>query len=244
MENNKNIDSTPDLAQADIPSGGLQKKLFRSHLTVAVIGLSMLIVALFTTLLLRSETLSLIEEREPTVHASTLALVGLERSLAALRGWVVLGDPAFKNDRTSAWNDEIQPAIAALQELSQHWVNETDKARLVELIRVLEEDKEAQWWIEDVAQTPGNRPAQLMLMQHVQPITDTIISAITALIDLEKTLKGGDNRRELQWLMADFQGSFTRIGVVLSDIINTGDFAQLENFQIFFNTAKQKMQGL
>ncbi len=226
------------------PGNELRKKLLRSHLTIAAFGLVMLIVALFSTVLLRSNTLSFIDEREPVVHASTLVLVGLERSLAALRGWIVLGDPAFKHERANAWKDEIEPAVDMLQQLSKHWDDKEDNARLVELIRALEEDKEAQWWIEDVAQTPGNKPAQLMLVKHVHPIVSDLIIAVTALIEVEKSLQNGTERKDVQWLMVDLQQFFIRAEVILNDFVHTGSSTQVENFRINLYGAKQQLQEL
>ena len=244
MNDHKFIDNRSKLADNYIPGNELRKKLLISHLTIAAVGLVMLIVALFSTVLLRSETLSFIDKREPTVHASTLVLVGLERSLAALRGWIVLGDPAFKHERANAWKDEIGPAVDTLQQLSKHWSDKEDNARLLELIRTLEEHKEAQWWIEDVAQTPGNKPAQLMLEQNVQPIVSDLITAATALIEVEKSLQNGVERKVVQWLMVDIQQSFTQAEMILSDFVHTGSSTKVENFKINLYGAKQQLQEL
>ncbi|MCK5189906.1 MAG: PAS domain S-box protein, partial [Methylococcales bacterium] len=119
-----------------------------------------------------------------------------------------------------------------------------DNARLVELIRALEEDKEAQWWIEDVAQTPGNKPAQLMLVKHVHPIVSDLIIAVTALIEVEKSLQNGTERKDVQWLMVDLQQFFIRAEVILNDFVHTGSSTQVENFRINLYGAKQQLQEL
>ena len=149
---------------------GIRRKLFKSHLTVAAIGVGLLCVALVSTLYLRSHILRLSKVRGPTAQSASLALSGVQRSLAALRGWVALADPAFREERKLAWTEEILPAVNSLQSLSFLWTHPEDRIRLEEGSRLLQDLKEWQWWIEDVAQTPGNLPARLMLMRELQPL--------------------------------------------------------------------------
>ena len=37
---------------------------------------------------------------------------GINHSLAALRGWIILGKVQFKEDRAEAWNEEISTSLA------------------------------------------------------------------------------------------------------------------------------------
>ena len=108
--------------------GGLRRKLFRSHMVLSVIGAGLLLVAFVSTLQMRSSTLRLARERGPMVRASTLALAGVERSQAGLRGWMALGDPAFVEDRAQAWTDEIEPAIDVLERISRESERSEDTA--------------------------------------------------------------------------------------------------------------------
>ena len=57
---------------------GLRRKLFHSHMVLSAIGAGLLLVALVSTLQMRSSTLRLARERGPMVRASTLALAGVE----------------------------------------------------------------------------------------------------------------------------------------------------------------------
>ncbi|MBN4048976.1 hypothetical protein JYU00_02335 [bacterium AH-315-N22] len=53
--------------------------------------------------------------RAPTARASLMMLNGLNHSLAALRGWMILGDDKFKTERARAWNEELEPSLQALK---------------------------------------------------------------------------------------------------------------------------------
>ena len=48
-------------------------------------------------------TKRVVELRTPTAHASLMMLNGMNHSLASLRGWILLGDPKFKQERSIAW---------------------------------------------------------------------------------------------------------------------------------------------
>ncbi len=88
------VGGSGEVIAAPIQRDGLRRKLLMAHLTVGAVGLAMLLVALATSVLLNSNAIRLANVRGPTVSASTHTLNGIHRSLAALRGWVVLGDPA------------------------------------------------------------------------------------------------------------------------------------------------------
>jgi class 3 adenylate cyclase len=143
--------------------GGLHQQLLRSHQYIALLGLGLLLIMLVAGLWVRSRTLRLAHLHAPAARASTLVLSGIDRSFAALRGWIQLGEPGFKVARAQAWNEIVWPALDELEVLHRHWTHATDRRRLAEVRRLLEALHGVQWWIEDVAQTPGNR---LTRVQH------------------------------------------------------------------------------
>ena len=165
--------------------GGLRQQLRRSHLYIALLGLGLLLMVLATGLWGRSHTLRLVHLHGPTARISTLALNGIERSFAALRGWMLLGEPGFKSARAQAWNEVVWPALSELEVLSRDWAQAANHRRLAELRRILDALHGVQWWIEDVAQTPGNWPAREIADQVSRPVGDAVFDAITAVLDIE-----------------------------------------------------------
>jgi len=221
----------------------LRRKLFRSHMVLSAIGAGLLLVAFVTTLQMRSSTLRLARERGPMVRASTLALAGVQTSLAGLRGWMALGDPAFSQDRANAWKDEIEPAIEELEKISSQSEGSDDMARLDHLRRLLEDLREEQWWIEDVAQMPGNRPARRMLVEDIQPIAGVIFGAVTSMIELEKDSALGQPDNVLG-LLTDFRGFFSRANSALSAFVHTPDDLLENDFLSYLAVAKQRVSAL
>ena len=160
-------DRSPD-RRSRFAAAGLQRKLLRSHLTVVALGVALLCVTLASTLWLRANVRRMEAQRWPTVHAASSALLGVQRSLAGLRGWVALGDDRFREVRTAAWADQIHPAISTLETLSHNWTNPQDRAHVAIAAHLLRQLEISQWWVEDVAHTPGNEPARVMLMHQIQ----------------------------------------------------------------------------
>ena len=200
---------------------GLRERLFWSHMTVAGIGLVMMLVVFALTLQLRSAALRSAQIRGPTAHESTLALEGVQRSLAGLRGWIALADHEFKDERRAAWKDDINPSLNRLKTLSANWTNPQNSRRLSEVVIHLQKLNKAQWWIEDVAQAMGNRPASMLLSQNVEPSANDILSSISALIDMEESLGIGNGRKFNLGAMADLRRQFTNSRVILNKIVNS-----------------------
>ncbi len=164
-------------------SGGLRRKLLRSFLGLTVFGLVLLCISFIAIFWLRTSTNRLALQRAPGVEAALQARIGIQRSLAGLRGWVALGRGEFRDERRGAWVEDIQPAIARLHVLSRDWADVEDQKRLAGLDPLLADLKESQWWVEDVAQTEGNMSARVILRKRVEPIARTMLSTIDAMID-------------------------------------------------------------
>ncbi len=131
-------------------------KTFSRRALVSLIAIVLSLGALVYTRFIAQRVSRL---RGPTVVTSASMLSGIRGSTTSLRGWILLGDPIFRQEREQAWKDEIDPALRRLQSLSENWTNPDNVVRLSEISQILEGFRFIQWWIEDVAHTPGNRPA-------------------------------------------------------------------------------------
>jgi signal transduction histidine kinase/HAMP domain-containing protein len=196
--------------------------LLLSHLSVALVGLGMLLIALFATFDLRSRVVLLADEGGPLAQASLRLLAGVRYSLASLRGWVSLGDPRFLDDWRTAWDEEIQPS---LQRLKSHCQREQileqacDPKRLVELQTLLADLRESQWWVRDAARKPGNEPARLVYLLDVEPGATELHSLIAALFQEEEAQNGDPERKSLLAQLARAQQAFTGAHLALREIL-------------------------
>ena len=187
--------------------------------------------------------------RQPTVQASLGVLNGVNNSLAALRGYMILGGDKMKQGRAAAWTS-IDENLASLTELSKSWTNPKNVEILEELKQVLGEFQDAQQQVEDVCQTVENEPALKMLLTDAAPRATKILEAVTGLIDAEKNLDATAERKALLAYLADSRGSMATGLASIRAYLLSGDqkFADEFNAKWEINTARlaslQENQGL
>ena len=93
-----------------------------------------LLAAVVGTTILKVQTVNEATERTvnlrvPTALTANDLVAEVYASLAALRGWLITGNDAFKAERTVLWK-EIQKHGSEMDRLSGHWTVEQNKAGL------------------------------------------------------------------------------------------------------------------
>ncbi len=221
-----------DAAQAaGAAPGGIRRALLRSHLAVGLFGVVIVLIGLGSSLWVRNNTLRLATQQGPTTQIQTRLLAGVQQSGAALRAWMLLGDPDEKRDRADTWRNDINPAVEVLRHLSKTWTDPSDRERLDRLALLLAELRAWQWSIEDVAQTPGNHPARVSYLQTVEPVVDVVANGITAMLVLESA-KPLEGRTSLA-LISDLRHAFDAGERALENALTTGDTADERRFRTY-----------
>jgi len=144
--------------------------------------------------------------RTPTVQASTQMENGINKALAALRGWMLLGKGSFRVERKKAW-ENIHSAKEAMDTLSHTWTNPENVVRLGEITTLLRDFKKFQDEIEVIAQQKDNVPAIKMLLTEAVPRAAIIVTQITAMIEIEKMEVTSPKRKQIFSTMVDFRGT-------------------------------------
>lgn len=148
-----------------------------------------------------------VDLRVPTAQASLGMLNGINHSLAALRGWIILGKDKFKDERYIAWSQDIEPALAIMEEFSVNWTDPENIRHLATIKAELANFKTFQQEIEDIAQTIENTPASHILFKQAAPRASVLSTNITKMIDLEAQLEATPERKALLGMMADVRGT-------------------------------------
>jgi len=188
----------------------LKKKLIVSFTLILVVIMTTAIFNLWSVSRVADIQHQITQYRMKTVNASKDIDNGINQSLAALRGFIILGnDPAkanlMKTNRAIAWST-IDSSIAALSANSQH-LTQSNKADLAELIATLAQFKIVQKRVESIAQSPTNIPAYQLLLSTAAPKASELLNALTRLIDIESTLPASPQRKVLLKSLADSRGS-------------------------------------
>lgn len=145
---------------------------------------------------------------QPAAAATQAVQTMLERSLADLRGYLILGSDqkiaaGIQASRLAAW----QAIDAGLAELGAFPDAERWAGPLAEVRRDLGELRQTQQQITDISQTPANVPALALLTEEAAPRGGRMLQAVTSMIDEENDLPADAARKHLLKDLADFRGS-------------------------------------
>lgn len=213
----------------------------------AVMGIVLLVIVLATITQVnrvKGSNNRIMKLRAPTARASLMTLNGINHSLAALRGWMILGKDNFKVERAEAWSKEIEPSLNTLREFAVHWTNPENIARLQAIERVIDKFKKAQQEIENIAQSPENIPALEMLLTDAAPQAVILSSEITRIIDIEKQQPGTPERKLLLGIMADVRGT-TGLGLAaIRAYLLSGDIKFKDQFDTLWAKNRKRFKDL
>ena len=182
-------------------------KIGLGYTAVTLILVATVMTTLFQVEKMKTLTDRIGDLRAPTAQASLMALNGMNHSLAALRGWILLGKSGFKAERAKAWKEEIDPSIEFMREVSANWTDPRNIERLEVIMAKLDEFRGYQEEIEEIAQTVDNTPAVKILFEQAAPQAQVLVSKITKMIDLEAREAATSERKALLGMMADVRGT-------------------------------------
>ncbi len=206
--------------------------------TVVNIGF-FLVILLFAILAITSQKqISKIETdssrvtslRAPTAKASASVNIALNKSLAALRGWVLIGEERFLRDRQDSWQS-IRIEEEKLLALSKDWTNRHNVERLFEAVKLLDQLETEQIKIEVIAHKLENVPSSEILLNNAIPLASSVADRITTMIDFAKSQNASNNRLALLAEMADFRGSFALSVADIRAFLLAGDTKFVASFK-------------
>jgi len=167
--------------------------------------------------------------RVPTANASASIINDINASLAALRGWMLTGNTAFKAERVHVWEDIVKES-SKMDTLAASWTNPDNVEKWTDFKVILAEFATAQQIVEDIANSEDQYPATKMLVEQAAPKAGVIVTEITKMIDDELMLKSEADRKDFFGAMADVRGT---MGLSLANIrayLLTGDQKFIEKF--------------
>lgn len=190
-----------------IKKSKLSTKIGLGFSIVAFVLIAAVGITIFQVQKSSAVTNRVVDLRVPTANASLMMLNGINHSLAALRGWMLLGNEKFKSERKIAWDKEITPSLESMLEFSKTWTNPDNVSRLDSIQSTLTNFKTFQDEIEAIAQTTENTPANKILFEEAAPMASLMVANITKLIDLEAEQGATAERKALLGMMADVRGT-------------------------------------
>jgi len=233
------VGKTPKAKSIKAPGGGLLSGLaslnIRGRLNVGFGAMVVLLATVVIVTVWQVSSISAINNRVvhlrmPTAEASQGMVNGINGSLAALRGWMITGNPAFKTGRKAVW-DEIARIRADMDKLSSNWTVPANVQKWTEFKAVLDEFSAAQTKVEAIAKSPDEQPATKILVVEAAPKAAIMVAEITNIINIEATLPATPERKALLGMMADTRGTTARGLANIRAFLLTGD----QKFHKLFN---------
>lgn len=181
--------------------------------------------------------------RVPTSAASSSLVKDVYASLASLRGWMLTGNDSFKNQRADVWTS-IDSIKLNMDNLSKHWTNAENIKNWADFKVTLEKFRTAQVTVENIANSPEQFPANVVLVNEAMPRAEIMIAQITKLINLEAEMPATAERKKLLGIMADVRGT---LGLGLANIrafLLTGDRVFKDKFEILWAKNETRFQDL
>lgn len=161
----------------------------------------------------------------PTAQNSLQVLNGINHSLSSLRGWILLGESKFKEERANTWKDDIFPALNTMHDISKYWENPKNVERLKVIQQKILRLETYQHEIEEIANIPSNLPAHQIFFQDALPQHIIMTENIKRIINLEVTMPSSSKRKKLFNTMSSF---------------NTNSVLSLSNIRTFIITGNIK----
>ncbi|CCD86749.1 Methyl-accepting chemotaxis protein (MCP) [Bradyrhizobium sp. ORS 285] len=171
----------------------------------------------------------IVDLRSPVAISSTQLVADLHATLAALRGYLLTGDPAMKQRRAALWA-EFDNTIQQFDRLATGFRLAENRALWDQAKPMLAEFRAAQDKAEAVAFTAEAYPATKLLAAEASPLIATMFAEVTKMIDEENGLEATPERKRLLKTMADLRGNLAAAGSQLRLYVASGDAADRDKF--------------
>ncbi|WP_407334406.1 methyl-accepting chemotaxis protein [Enterovibrio sp. 27052020O] len=182
------------------------------------LGFGLVLAILVAAVTLSSARLTEVQDVEQELVNSTFSatlasnqlVAEVNKSLAILRGYLVLGDPEFKLQRQAVW-ESINQQLAVLDANTDndHQQIKDYKEKLATLRASLAQYRSAQDDAERIAHTADEQPAMKIYAEQGEPIVLRLVYAINYLTSIERGLPATPERKELLGLFAESSASFS-----------------------------------
>ncbi len=181
-----------------------------------------------------------VDSRQPTVLAGSNLEGRIAGSLAALRGYMLLGGDELRVQRATIW-EGIDESLVELRTFSG---SSLDQDLYNELVVLLGELHDVQDEVERIYHTSANQPAVALLEAEALPLAGQALEAVGAMIDEEEHLEALPERKQLLIHFANSRGSFARSVASITTFLASGEASDAEQFDALWAVNVRALEGL
>ena len=212
----------------------LGKRIGFSYVLVALLLAIAVATTLWQTAQVSRSSQDIREQRVPVAMSGLRVLNGINESLAALRGWVILEEAQFKHERETVWQDQIHVHMKRLE----HLIDQQPNVRLEFDIQAIKADirrlERYQDEIEAIAHTSASQPALRTYREQALPLHDKIFENINELMAYQEgqLLQLTEKSRERVLLyeeVAHYQAHIEELQIAVGSYLLDGDEKTLDS---------------
>jgi methyl-accepting chemotaxis protein len=226
-----------------IPNMNIRARLILGFSALCILLAGIVSITIVKVSSLNQATDRTVNLRVPTAMAASDIVGSVYASLAALRGWLITGNDAFKKDRADVWR-QIQHEGAELDRLAPNWTNPQNKLDWTTAKPLLDELRGAQEKAEAIAHTIDEQPAAKILSTEAAPLAKIILEKASAIIDHEGTIASTDQRKSLLISFADMRGSMAMAIGAIRGYLLTGSVSFKTEFEELWAKSQDKIDAL
>ena len=236
----------PSLNKKDKFAGKEQLRLalLVPYVIVCLVVVVVLAALMPTALTMHRDFQRLNNEEVPAQNAAHQILRGLGLSVAAVRGWVTLGDERFKNEWSRTWKQDIRPAFEILREKAPAEAVGLNQGNVRNVGDVLDRLEIAHWWVIDAAQARGNDRARFLQTSRLNPITRKLFDSSTIMINEEKWIKLNEAQQKRLKLMADYRSYLAHSFRDISELILSPNEEREKSWKAALEVAENRLNSL
>lgn len=162
-------------------------------------------------------------------------------SITALRGYMLVGNEQDKSRRAQSWA-MIDQRMSQFKDAGQSAMDENERKHWQTIRDELEQLKQAQQRVEDIAQTDENIEAYHVLMTEAMPLVKQMRQRLDTLINMEAAIDPTLPRRELLTALADSRGTFVGSLAQIRAYLLSGKEAFAESFKREWDLNEQALE--
>ncbi|MDT8447150.1 MAG: response regulator [bacterium] len=217
----------------------LKKQLLTSHLSIALLGVVLLLITLATSYALRSSTHKLALISQPRMESLDHIDRGVYQSAVILQHYISEQNHEFRVERNSIWREGIFPSFRRLRELTQ--ADEVEISHNLDLlIGLLAQLHTLQAQAEELAHQPENLPAQMAYQANGHDLHQKLLESTEAASALTRKQGQAALANELD----QFARNFDSIDLRMELFLTTGQSEQLALLEKSLDLASVQLQAL
>ncbi|RYG86868.1 MAG: methyl-accepting chemotaxis protein [Alphaproteobacteria bacterium] len=169
----------------------IRDRLYIGFATIVILLAGAVSTTLWQLTNIKADSSTIADDLTPTSLTGQRISYNIQASLAALRGYILTGNPTFKEDRANAWLAQAIRASIMDELVAAMPKDDPDRETWTEFKEILVGFRDAQDKVEAIADPANTEPAVSMLMTEAAPRAEQLLAILVGAKQSDGTRAGG-----------------------------------------------------